>query len=183
MDKIREIDDHVKRNQSTILTNPLFAVTPGEKRKEFRCCYCIYKSGKLWKDNLDRLPNPPTIFNVQQNKSNLSLHVDWKFQNQGYPYNAMILYRTKSNGSGFPWKRQKTSDLSKTIKPRGPPSAQKYFAHRNKCIRIVYQGSARANQLIRGGILRAGLFFIIIVLFTKRVLFCTGPLALTYCTF
>ena len=134
MDKIREIDDHVKRNQSTILTNPLFAVTPGEKRKEFRCCYCIYKSGKLWKDNLDRLPNPPTIFNVQQNKSNLSLHVDWKFQNQGYPYNAMILYRTKSNGSGFPWKRQKTSDLSKTTIYFEPGSVVEILIAMDTCI-------------------------------------------------
>ena len=136
MNKIREIEEHAKRNQSTLLTNPLVAVTPGEKSKKFRCYYSIYKGGKLWKGNLNRLSSPPTNLCVMQNISNLSLYVDWTFENPGYPHNAMILYRTESNGcdDGVPWKHQKVTDLSKTTIYFEPGSAIEIAIAMDTCI-------------------------------------------------
>ena len=135
MDKIREIDDHVKQNQSTVLTNPLFIVAPGEKTKDFRCCYSIYKGEKLWKSNLNRLPSPPSSVRVKQNKSNLSIQVEWHFENPGYAYKSMILYRPKSYcDCTVSWIRQKATDQMKTTIHFEPGSAIEILIAMDTCI-------------------------------------------------
>ena len=136
IDKLCELDYHVSNNQNTILTNPLFVVTPGENpSKEFRSCYSIYKGGKLWKDKLNRLPSPPTSLTVFQNKSNLSLRVDWKFENPGFPYSAIVFYRTTSDKCRcVSWERQKTTDLSKTTIYFEPGSAIEIAIAMDTCI-------------------------------------------------
>ena len=71
--------------------------------------------GQLLKTNLTRLPRPPIHFLVQQNKSTLSLNLEWVFETPGFPFSVLIMYRWKSNGSdASPWKFQKTADVSKT---------------------------------------------------------------------
>ncbi len=107
LDKILEMDDHVKRNKN-YFKNPIeFIVTPGEKRKEFRCHYSIYKGGQLLKDNLSKLPAPPMKLKILQTKSALSLYLEWEYVNPGYPYYFLIEYRSTDN-LDEPWKQQKT---------------------------------------------------------------------------
>ena len=136
MEKIHEMNEHAKRNQISFKNPVDYAVDPGETdSKEFSCFYSIYKGGQLFKTNLNRLPIPPTTLSVQQNKSTLSLNLEFVFENPGFPFSVLIMYRPKSDCcDAHPWKFQKTADISKTTIYFEPGSPIEFLVAMDSCI-------------------------------------------------
>jgi energy-coupling factor transporter ATP-binding protein EcfA2 len=96
LEKIHELGDHVNKNKQ--LTDQVhFCIRPNYG-SGIRCRYSVYEDGNLLKDNLDRLPGPPTdlrIADVQENRKSkkLTVRLEWNYEDPGFPYSFLVEYQ------------------------------------------------------------------------------------------
>ena len=116
---LRELDTHLQRNQQEPSNN--FIVTFGESNKHFGCSYSVYENGKLLKNNLLRLPSPPSGLQIlhpvaqkaKKAKTTFSsITAKWNYEDLGFPCNFTVQSRQK--GSSDPWVSCKTSRPGQT---------------------------------------------------------------------
>ena len=111
LDNIKEFAVHVEKNQN-FLGQVQFLVTFGESSNPFDCNYTIYKDGKLLKDNVRRLPDPPSGLRIHsvtrkvQQTQISSICAEWDYEELGYPCQFLVEYRSK--GTSDPWIQQRT---------------------------------------------------------------------------
>ena len=111
LDHIRELAVHVEKNQN-FLIQIQFLVTFGEIDQPFDCNYSIYKDGKLLKNNVRRLPDPPSGLRIHsvtrkvQQTQISSIGAEWDYEDLGYPCQFLVEYRPK--GTSDPWIQQRT---------------------------------------------------------------------------
>ena len=114
-DKIRKFSDYVAKNKH--LENKVsFILTFSESSQVLGCQYSIYEGCKLFMENLDRFPVPPTNIRVRLAtsgettfiKTNAPVCVEWDYEFQGYPTQFLVEYRTKESYVET-WKKQNTS--------------------------------------------------------------------------
>jgi energy-coupling factor transporter ATP-binding protein EcfA2 len=109
--KIRELADHVNKNKHLTDQVP-FCITFGSGNG---CRYSVYEDGNVLKDNLGRLPGPPTdlrIADVQENRKNKKLNVrlEWNYEDPGFPYSFMVEYQYDDSFIES-WTQKKTAKL------------------------------------------------------------------------
>ena len=104
---LKEMVTHVKRNKEE---QAKFIITFGESGNPFGCSYSVYQNGKLLKNNLLRLPSPPSglriVHQVTQKAKKAkttfsSITVKWNYEDLGFPRNFTAHYRQK--GTSGPW--------------------------------------------------------------------------------
>ena len=120
MDKISEMSEHANKN--THMTQVQFFVAPEEKGRKFECHYSVYQADNLLKDNVSKLPIPPTRLRIQTvvlggpkrpKLSTVPIKLTWHYEDLGYPCTFLVKYRPNDDGDGN-WKQQKTSQPGET---------------------------------------------------------------------
>ncbi len=115
LDKIRELTKHAAKNLE-LLDQVQFIITFGERSKTFRCRYSVYRGNRLFKDDIFRLPDPPTGVQVYLPATNAakrartttsSIRVEWDYEDFIQPCDFLVEYRLK--GSWDSWHQQKTT--------------------------------------------------------------------------
>ena len=122
LDKIRELAHHVEINKE-ISTRVEFVVAFCESSKRFGCCYSLYEDGNLLKDNLRRLPIPPTGLLIHLpveegvKKPKLSfwpIRVEWKYEDLGYPCRFLVEHRERGKFWENSWQQLRTTKPGET---------------------------------------------------------------------
>ena len=109
LETLREFADHVEANRH-LERDVQFFVTFGESGQGFGYRYSVYEAGKILKDNINRLPAPPSglmINRTTKTPKKITILIEWSYKDLGYPYQFVVNYRSKDS-PGQPWKQQKT---------------------------------------------------------------------------
>ena len=101
-DKVRELIKHAAKNKH-LQNQTQFLMVFGDNR-EGLCCYSVYESDKVLKENIRQLPRPPTGLKIKA-KTSSYVQVEWDHKELDYPFQYLVEYRLKSDDD---WKQQKT---------------------------------------------------------------------------
>ncbi|XP_045030883.1 uncharacterized protein LOC116925415 [Daphnia magna] len=116
LSKVREFAEHVEKNKH--LENQVqFFMTFCETDKDVGCRYSVYDATRLLKDNISRLPQPPTGLRVHAPKTSnppkRNIVVAWDYAELGFPYHFLVEYRP-CDGNDETWTQKKTTNPRET---------------------------------------------------------------------
>lgn len=111
LDEIRQLVNHVKRNQHSPSRAQYFIIADQNDTK-FGCRYIVYKNGKLLKDTIRRLPDPPTKLHVYlwtfKEFQETIVRLSWQYEDVNFFDCFLIEYR---NAGTTIWKQARTNKL------------------------------------------------------------------------
>ena len=114
LDKMLELAGHVERNKH-LVSRVQFLITFGDIGQRFGCKYSVYRSGKLIKGNLGRLPGPTTELRIQFAPDKSAVRILWDHEDFGWPCHFVVEYRSKDQLNG-PWKQLKTGETQAVVR-------------------------------------------------------------------
>lgn len=85
--KIRELSSHVQRNKDM---EGQFFIVVGETGRE--CHYSVYEADSLIRDNLNRLPNPPTELRTRLPKTHEAKRAKLSFTSICLEWTSEVVY-------------------------------------------------------------------------------------------
>ncbi|KAI9556598.1 hypothetical protein GHT06_016388 [Daphnia sinensis] len=118
--KIREFSEHVEKNKHLENTVQFFIVFR-QSAVEFACRYSVYETGRLLRDNLSQLPEPPTGLRIHSPKtrpgkkraSTYAIDLEWDYEDLGFPCHFLVEYRLDGNKEEV-WTQRRTAKSGET---------------------------------------------------------------------
>ena len=116
--KIRELADYAERNKH-LKDTVHFLMVISDVNKEAMlgkelCKYSVYEFDNILKENIGRLPSPPTGLKIKV-KTSSSVLVEWDHEELDYPYHYLVKYKMKFGDETWKQKKLKASEHQMTI--------------------------------------------------------------------